>query len=49
MENKKTKLNFKELEQERDKLYISKQNPKRLKEIIEKLDYLYFGIKSKTY
>ena len=45
----KQKLNFKELEQERDRLYISKQNPKRLKEIIEKLDYLYFVIKSKTY
>lgn len=42
---KKTKLNFKELEAERDKLYISKDNPKRLKEIIELLDFLYFGIK----
>ena len=45
MENKKAKLNFKELENERDKLYISKDNPKRLKEIIELLDFLYFGIK----
>ncbi len=45
MENKKTKLNFKELENERDKLYISKDNPKRLKEIIKLLDFLYFGIK----
>lgn len=41
----KQKLNFKELETERDKLYISKNNPKRLKEIIELLDYIYFGIK----
>lgn len=41
----KQKLNFKELETERDKLYISKDNPKRLKEIIELLDYIYFGIK----
>jgi len=41
----KQKLNFKELENERDKLYISKDNPKRLKEIIELLDFLYFGIK----
>ena len=40
----KQKLNFKELEQERDRLYISKQNPKRLKEIIEKL-YSDLGIK----
>ena len=39
------KLNFKELEAERDKLYVSKNNPKRLKEIIELLDYIYFGIK----
>lgn len=42
----KQKLNFKELEAERDKLYISKNNPKRLKEIIELLDYIYFGIKT---
>ncbi len=41
----KQKLNFKELENERDKLYISKDNPERLKEIIELLDFLYFGIK----
>lgn len=45
MENKKTKLNFKDLEAERDKLYVSKDNPKRLKEIIQLLDFLYFGIK----
>lgn len=45
MENKKQKLNLKELEIERDKLYVSKNNPKRLKEIIELLDFLYFGIK----
>lgn len=45
MENKKTKLNFKELEDERDKLYVSKDNPKRLKEIIKLLDFIYFGIK----
>lgn len=40
----KQKLNFKELETERDKLYISKNNPKRLKEIIELLDYIYYGL-----
>lgn len=39
------KLNFKELEVERDKLYISKDNPKRLKEIIQLLDFIYYGIK----
>ena len=41
----KQKLNFKDLEVERDKLYVSKDNHKRLKEIIELLDYIYFGIK----
>ena len=40
-----SKLNFKELEAERDKLYVSKDNPKRLKEIIQLLDFIYFGIK----
>lgn len=34
-----------ELEIEKNKLYVSKENPTRLKEIIKKLDYIYFGIK----
>lgn len=34
-----------ELEKEKNKLYVSKENPTRLKEIIELLDFLYFGIK----
>lgn len=34
-----------ELEKEKNKLYVSKQNQPRLKEIIKKLDYLYYGIK----
>ena len=34
-----------ELEEEKNKLYVSKENPTRLKEIIKKLDYFYFGIK----
>ena len=34
-----------ELEKEKNKLYVTKQNPKRLIEIIKKLDYLYYGIK----
>ena len=33
-----------ELEKEKNKLYVSKENPTRLKEIIKKLDYLYYGI-----
>lgn len=33
-----------DLEKEKNKLYVSKENPTRLKEIIKKLDYLYFGI-----
>lgn len=35
---------FQELEAEKNKLYVSKQNPTRLKEIIKKLDYFYYGI-----
>lgn len=42
---KKQQTTFKTLEIERDKLYVSKQNQPRLKEIIKKLDYLYYGIK----
>ena len=43
---KKTKhQSFHELEAEKNKLYVSKENPTRLKEIIKKLDYIYFGIK----
>jgi hypothetical protein len=34
-----------ELEEEKRKLYVSKENPTRLKEIIKKLNYFYFGIK----
>ncbi|QHB39649.1 hypothetical protein mymlan62_gp043 [Flavobacterium phage vB_FspS_mymlan6-2] len=33
------------MEIEKNKLYISKQNPTRLKEIIKKLNYFYYGIK----
>ena len=35
---------FQEMEIEKNKLYVSKQNPTRLKEIIKKLDYFYYGI-----
>jgi hypothetical protein len=34
-----------ELEEDKRKLYVSKENPQRLKEIIKKLDLIYFGIK----
>jgi hypothetical protein len=34
-----------ELEEEKRKLYVSKENPQRLKEIIKKLNLIYFGIK----
>ena len=36
---------FQELEIEKNKLYVSKENPTRLKEIIKKLDYFYYGLK----
>ena len=42
---KKTNL-IHELEKEKNKLYVSKNNPKRLKEIINKLNYIFYGIKS---
>jgi hypothetical protein len=46
MKQQKTKQqSFQELEIEKNKLYVSKQNPTRLKEIIKKLDYFYYGIK----
>ena len=32
---------------ERNNLYVSKLNPKRLKEIIEEIDYINYGIISK--
>ena len=35
---------FQELEIEKNKLYVTKQNPTRLKEIIKKLDHFYYGI-----
>jgi len=34
-----------ELEEDKRKLYVSKENPQRLKEIIKKLDLIYFCIK----
>ena len=46
MKQQKTKKqSFQELEIEKNKLYVTKQNPTRLKEIIKKLDYFYYGLK----
>jgi hypothetical protein len=43
---KKTKQpTLQELEIEKNNLYVTKSNPTRLKEIINKLNYLYYGIK----
>jgi hypothetical protein len=44
-QTKPKKPSLQELENEKNKLYVSKENPTRLKEIIKKLDYIYFGIK----
>lgn len=41
----KKQPSLQELEIEKNKLYVSKQNKKRLNEIIKKLDYIYYGIK----
>jgi hypothetical protein len=43
--NKPKQPTLNELEEEKRKLYVSKENPQRLKEIIKKLDFLYFGLK----
>ena len=46
MKSKKPKQpTLNELEEEKRKLYVSKENPQRLKEIIKKLNLIYFGIK----
>jgi len=45
MKNKPKQPTINELEEEKRKLYITKDNPQRLKEIIKKLDYIYFGLK----
>jgi len=42
--NKPKQPTLNELEEEKRKLYVSKENPQRLKEIIKKLDYLYYGL-----
>jgi hypothetical protein len=39
--------NIQQLETERKKLLVSKSNPKRLKEITDKLEYIYYGITNK--
>jgi hypothetical protein len=43
--NKPKQPTLNELEEEKRKLYVSKENPQRLKEIIKKLNYYYYGIK----
>jgi hypothetical protein len=45
MKNKPKQPTLNELEEEKRKLYVSKENPTRLKEIIKKLNYFYFGLK----
>ena len=42
---KPTKPTIQDLENEKRKLYTEKPNSERLKEIIKKLDFLYWGIK----
>ena len=42
---KPTKPTIQDLENEKRKLYIQNPNSERLKEIIKKLDFLYWGIK----
>lgn len=44
-ESKNKKLTFQDLEIEKNKLYVSKENPERLKQIVKELDFFYYGIK----
>jgi hypothetical protein len=45
MQRKKPKLpTIEELEQEKRQLYVSKSNNKRLNDVVEKLNYFYYGI-----
>lgn len=43
-----TAYNISELEAERNKLLVSRDNPKRLKEVQSKIDYFNYGIEIKT-
>jgi hypothetical protein len=43
---KPKQITIQELEKEKNFLYISKTNPTRLKEIINRLYFLYYGIKN---
>jgi hypothetical protein len=45
MKNKPKQPTLNELEEEKRKLYVSKENPQRLEEIINKLNYYYYGLK----
>jgi hypothetical protein len=45
MKSKHKQPTLNELEEEKRKLYVSKENPQRLKEIIKKLDLIYYGLK----
>jgi SepF-like predicted cell division protein (DUF552 family) len=45
LKSKKPKLpTIEELEQEKRTLYVSKSNIKRLNDVVEKLNYIYYGI-----
>ena len=44
LKNKPKQPTLNELEEQNNKRYVIKENPNRLKEIIKKLDYFYFGI-----
>jgi len=45
MKTKPKRPTLSDLEKERDKLYVSGKNPKRLQEIIDYLDWIYWGMK----
>ena len=42
--SKKTTIDIQSLEAEKNRLYISGDNDKRLKEVIDKINWFYYGI-----
>lgn len=46
MPKKERSPSIEELKKERNKLMLTKENPVRLKEIIDKIDFIEYGIKN---
>lgn len=49
MQKKTIKPTLSDLEKEKNNLYVNANNPKRLKQVIEYLDWIYYGINKIPY